>query len=259
MAIGLSPGRDPGKQVAEAICRSVDGAKLVLIHSALNAFGVPGRRIADALLEVIGALASEGTTFLLPSFTPSFCRSGYYHHQQTKSETGVLSQLCLGLDGARRTRHPIYSFTVLGPMAADLFALRTNSAWGRGTLFHCLHKEGGRILMLGSGWNQLTQCHYYEQRERVPYRFYKWFTGTADHGLGSGPAVCQFFARDLRINPIMTFLPVRDFMRRQGWVREIQVNGGLVTSFDEKRLGEAATGLLRQDPWSLVEKNDSPD
>jgi aminoglycoside 3-N-acetyltransferase len=177
---------------AEQLVATVDELALaqrpVMVHASLRSFGKPVDGGADAVLDV---LLSRGCTVLVPSFTePQFGvippttmrpdRNGIDYAALDKTEArtevaghytvdcgiinsgmGVLPARLLARGEARRGRHPLNSFSAVGPQAAELVASQTpTDVYGP---VRTLAEENGAILLLGVELNRMTALHLAEQ------------------------------------------------------------------------------------------------
>lgn len=127
-----------------------------------------------SLMECIG---DEGT-LMFPTFNWDFCNKAFFDYHHTPSATGALSTTALNMNEFVRTKHPIYSFAVSGKFRNQLLELNNISAFGEDSPFAFLHKNKGKMLMIGVEYqNSFTFAHYVEQQEKVLYRFEKEFVG----------------------------------------------------------------------------------
>lgn len=100
----------------------IEAGDMVLIHASgrrvlrrLRASGCDADPdvvvvVVDSFLEAVG---SNGTV-LFPLFNFDFADGVPFDINHTKSRMGVISEAARKRDGAIRTKHPIYSFAVLG-------------------------------------------------------------------------------------------------------------------------------------------------
>ena len=93
---------------------------LFVVHSSISRLRPPSSAGKWTFLRALRALLDQGRTLALPTFTFGFCQVEPFRFRDSPSETGVLGEWLLALDGARRTRHPIYSFAVAGPAAGEI-------------------------------------------------------------------------------------------------------------------------------------------
>lgn len=193
---------------AEQLVATVDELALtqrpVMVHASLRSFGNPVEGGADAVLDV---LLSRGCTVLVPSFTePQFGvippttmrpdRNGIDYAVLDKMEArtevaghytvdcgiinsgmGVLPARLLARGEARRGRHPLNSFSAVGPQAAELVASQTpTDVYGP---VRTLAEENGALLLLGVELNRMTALHLAEQDSgrQLPIRWARAASG----------------------------------------------------------------------------------
>lgn len=165
---------------------------VVLVHASLRAIGRIERGaagLADAVREVIG----DAGTVIVPAQTPnnSFSSQAYRRVTEgmTDKERRTHEQQMAGFDPARtpsfgmgafaeyvrlrpgavRSGHPQCSFAAWGPRAARLVRVHDhNSHLGERSPLAALDALGGKVLMLGVGYESCTALHLAEYRCRRP-------------------------------------------------------------------------------------------
>ncbi|EAH8202004.1 AAC(3) family N-acetyltransferase [Campylobacter lari] len=152
---------------------------ILCVHSELMKFGTPLlprneflQTILDCFFEVIG---KEGT-LIMPTFTYKFCKNGIYNKLNSKSEVGILTEYFRKCNGVKRTNDPIFSFAIKGAKE-ELFLKDTTSCFGENCVYEILAKENGKLILFGSKIAGYTFSHFIEEKARVPYRYFKNFSG----------------------------------------------------------------------------------
>jgi FkbH-like protein len=224
----------------------------VVVHSSLAHLARDPASVKWPLLRVIRHLNGQGATLAFPSFTLSFCRGVPYHYRRSRSETGVLADWVHELTGALRTRHPIYSFVVVGPRAHELDAQVNETTFGDTSSFAFFEQNNAWLVALGCGLESFSQFHRYEEHVGVPYRYFKAFAGEADYGSGRGPVSATMYVRDLDLNCRTDFKPIVNQLRAEGLVRLCRLGHGELQSTTCREGARVARALLRDDPWALV-------
>ena len=240
-----SPGR-----ALDAVVEAGDG--FIVLHSSLSAFKITGTSLKEPLLGALRKLRDRGHTIALPTFTLSFLGGRPFHIGDSRSESGVLGDWLLSLDGVRRTAHPVYSFAVSGPRAEEVLDCSSETTFGSDSPFGLFERADARLVMLGCGWASCTQFHFCEEAAEVPYRVYKTFQGQADFGVGPEPAAVRMYVRDLEIDPVNDFPPMIERLRGGGKVRSVAVGAGRVEAVSCKALVAETRRALREDPYALV-------
>lgn len=153
-------------------------SRIVLVHSSYKSLGgVEGgaEAVIDALLEWVG---SDGTV-LLPNFNfQSWTETHYFDVRETLSNMGIIGELGRLRPEARRTPHPIYSFTALGKLQETFAACDDVEAYGPNSVFALFHKLNGLNVSIGLHWNSTFSMHHYvEYNTGCDYRRVKNFSG----------------------------------------------------------------------------------
>lgn len=227
--------------------------QFVMMHSSLRAFGIPPKSVSDGLLAAINRLTETGVTFAIPAFTFNFCSEGIYHFRDSKPETGSFATIAMSLPNAQRSPNAIFSFIVCGPRQQDLIDCQSNTTWGDGSPFSLFEEEPSSIVMVGCDWNRCTHVHLYEEKAKVPYRYYKDFAGTADYGSGAFETSARMFVRNLSLQAENDFHPAINGLRAAGAVRSAKIGTSQIEAVSVADLGRTVSSMLADDPWALVE------
>ena len=228
---------------------------IVVIHSSIANLGPPQSFDKWDIVYALSGLVKAGWTVALPAFTFCFCGKGSYHYRKSRSEVGILADWFLvDAGGASRTPHPIYSFVVAGPAADRIAACPSLTTFGDDSPFGLFERENATIMMLGCGWKYATQFHRYEEKARVPYRYFKDFVGQADLGDGKGcrRVSAQMYVRDLELNPSNDFTPAVKSLQAEGLIQTESLWRGLIAATRAADLARISTRMLAVDPMAFV-------
>ncbi len=176
-------------------------SKIIVIHSSLNELDIDYITLKNIFYDII--INFKDYTFVVPIFTFSFCKYKYYHHQYSKSETGILGDWISELDTSVRTKNPIYSFAIIGPKKDELLEYNNFTAFGNNSIFEYFNNNNVTYIMICC--MHLTQIHYYEEIFKVPYREYKKFSGIVNFENKFINYEIEMFVRNLDINANLGF------------------------------------------------------
>ena len=232
----------------------VEGDRL-FVHSSVMAFGLPTEGIQTFLLPLLEHIGNTGT-LAAPTFSFSFIKTGQYDVEKTPSAgMGALSEAIRRHPSALRTAHPIQSFAAIGPLATQLCALRTDSAYGQGSAMEALTELDFKVLLLGAEPIHISLSHLSEERANVPYRFVKKVEGTARLVAGEAPVtgVWNFFARylELPIFPEKEDAIVDELAAEGRWFDAV-LNGVKVSVGGAKDFCDRLDGYLTQNPYWML-------
>lgn len=158
---------------------------VVCVHASLRALGpLCGGPVAvvQALLEVVG----RHGTVLVPTHTPDNSEPsrwtrppvppawwpqiraempGFHPRMTPSRHMGAVAELVRTWPGAKRSEHPQVSFAAIGDRAEEMTARhRLAPAFGDGSPMGRLAAAGGRVLLLGVGYDVASVFHVAEQR-----------------------------------------------------------------------------------------------
>jgi aminoglycoside N3'-acetyltransferase len=230
----------------------------VLVHSSLLHLGVlegvghkdVPRRICEIFLEI---LAEEGT-LVVPTFSFAFCSGEPFDRRASPSESmGAFSEFVRSRPEARRSPHPMQSLAAIGAKASFICERDTAGAFDHGSPFDALVDLNARVVLLGATVQAVSLVHHAEQREEVPYRYWKEFSGTwRDRGVEE-ERTYRMFVRDLSLDPQLRLAPIEDELASRGLLSAVPVGGGTVSGFDARDFVGIARQRLRDDPLALLE------
>ncbi len=156
------------------------------------------------IFDILKKKTSNQMLLMYPSFTHSFAETGIFNVKKTRPEQMGTMPLMAFKDGDfYRTLSPTSSFFTW-PREIDLERKYNLSSFGEGSIFDWLAKKKCRILCLGdipdslNGW---IIAHHSENICKVPYRYYKKFSGKIiDDNLNVFSHTQKHFARIEALN-----------------------------------------------------------
>lgn len=201
----------------------VQGGDCLLLHSSLlRLFTLYRRRgialdvdtVLDSFLHALG----EAGTLLLPTFNFGFTRGETFDIRHTPSEMGALTEAARKHPRALRTRHPIYSFAVIGAQAERFAALENVDSFGADSPFALLRELGGRIAVLGlPDQGSMTSYHHVEHMADVDYRYHKVFSAPYTDAAGiTTTRDYRMHVRDIARGVITAVEPMGEILWAEG-------------------------------------------
>lgn len=174
-------------------------------------------------------------TVIFPTYNWGFCRGESFDIRTTPCKTGILGQAALEHPGFKRTKHPIYSFAVMGKDQEYLCSLNNKSSFGPDSPFAYFDDKKIKNLIIGIPIRSCyTFCHYVEEKSsaHVKYRFLKDFT--SNYIDEQGVASCRtysMFVRYLDKDVVSNGLMDYDLFKL-GIAKETILNGVTFTMVD---------------------------
>lgn len=133
---------------------------------------------ANKLIDELKQMVGDEGTIMIRTFSWDFCNKHFFDYNNTLSQSGSLGNFALKREDFKRTKHPIYSWSVWGKHKNDLISLNNKEAFGENTPFEFILKHNGKLLMLGNVMgSSITMGHHWEKIANVPYRKEKIFEG----------------------------------------------------------------------------------
>ncbi|KKW24556.1 MAG: hypothetical protein A2898_03180 [Candidatus Kerfeldbacteria bacterium RIFCSPLOWO2_01_FULL_48_11] len=144
-----------------------------------------------AMFEVIG---SEGT-WILPTFTYSFCRKQDFDVAESAGDKGVLSECARKDSDAIRSADANFSVVAIGSRARAFTANMPEYSFGKDSFWDRLYLADGKICNFNLD-SASALIHFVERSLHVPYRYDKPFTGIVIDGAKRYSATFYHFVAD---------------------------------------------------------------
>lgn len=177
--------------VEDLAALGVRAGDTLLVHSSLRRVGrVRGgvRAVVNALLDAIG----PGGTVVVPTQTLNNRDPSRWQHAPVPEARwptlratlppfnpaitpsvgmGQVAECIRGWPGAARSGHPLTSFAAVGARASALTAIHSiESMLGEESPLAAVERAGGRVLLIGVGFDKCTAFHLAEYRQPVQPR-----------------------------------------------------------------------------------------
>jgi|TARA_B110000495_G_C22965272_1_gene566059 aminoglycoside 3-N-acetyltransferase len=201
----------------------------------------------DACIKTVG---KQGTV-VLPTFTLSFCKTGFFDYYNSISEVNYLTELARITKGFVRSDDPIFSVTSLGPHTKKLIENLSSYCLGKDSIFDRLHKINAKIVLLGF-MEGTTFIHHVEEQLKVPYRYNKVFRGRIKKGSSEFEKAVIYNVRDLDKNPMISLKKLHENAEKAGILQKTNLGMGHVVSMNTKDLFKFTANILKKDPYALL-------
>jgi len=235
-------------------------SSLVFSHVGMGFLGYPkeGKDLGtmfevlyDSFIEILGP---DGT-WLIPTYTYSFCRGESFDVQNSPSTVGYFTEQFRKLPNAIRSVEPLFSVAGIGPKVDEIFNNLPMNSFGKDSIYDRLVKEDAYICNIGVGTRYATFVHYVEQLIGVPYRYRKVFTGDIINGREISREVSIVYYVRTSIDDETTFPDLsrlEDEARRLGKCKSKRVGRGEVTLISCRDMLDLCIRGVKRDPWYLA-------
>lgn len=240
-----------------------EGDEVVVMQNGLWSFGhqlgVKADKVPDRVLQALMDALGPDRTLLLPAYTNSFARTRLFGVADSRPETGILVERALTSGRFARTLSPMDSYLVRGPRAEEVLAVHDATMWGRQSVMGWLWQVNARIVVLGEPWDQLCSfVHCVEEAKKVPYRYFKRFTGTRQLLDGSQePCEATMFVRPWEVEAVWDYSGYRPVMGKNRSVKTAPRDDVFVESATTEAVFAACAELLDNDPYAFVVNKDA--
>lgn len=199
----------------------------ILLYCRNKKLKFDANKLIDELKQMVG---NEGT-IMIRTFSWDFCNKHFFDYNNTPSQTGSLGNYALKREDFKRTKHPIYSWSVCGKYKNDLLSLNNKEAFGWNTPFDFIEKHNGKLLVLGNiTGTAITIGHHWEKLVNVPYRKEKIFEGVyIDENNKSSIRNYSMFVRPL--NYSITSNDESFFITRKSWLKQKKCFGKIYDKY----------------------------
>ncbi len=232
----------------------IEKGDTVLIHSSLSSFlkEYKAKNIFitpdDILDSFILSVGTEGT-LLFPTYNFGFTKGMLFDINNTKSETGILTEAARLRKDSVRTGHPLFSFAVLGYHKEIFRKINNYSAFGSDSPFAKLLELKGKIAALDvAGENCMTFYHYAEETVNAPNRLHKKFTGPYKDSNGT-ESIREYnlFVRNLEMFVETDVKPMEEYLWSKGFYQGCRPGeGNCLHVIQSEIIFEEASKVIRE-------------
>ncbi|MEK6256001.1 MAG: AAC(3) family N-acetyltransferase [Chloroflexota bacterium] len=224
----------------------------LLVHSALQFLGRPHSG-EGMYLEALQSVIGPQGTIAVPTFNFAFTKGEDYDPLTAPSVgMGAFSEYVRQLPEALRTTHPMQSRAGIGAPAQQMAGRDTPSAFDDGSAFVRMLELDFKLLLLGADIEASSIAHYSELRAEVPYRYWKDFTGRILLNNDWETCTYRMFVRDLKIDPLLTGVPVQALLEIKGQWTSQPLTYGFISVCSMRDFVATTDEILAMDVWSLV-------
>lgn len=207
----------------------------LFVHSGLKALGkfIPNNNVSslEALLNLFLDVVGEKGTVVVPTFNFAFCSGAVYDRKKTPCDgMGAFSEYVRLHKKSLRARHPFHSISAIGGNAIKITDAVGFSEFSEGSFFDVLLQLDSKILFYGVSFVE-TFLHVAEEKARVPYRFWKTFTGDIIDGELRDTVTINFYARrfDIEPEPRIDIEKINQYLRVKGIISSNNLGAGKVS------------------------------
>ncbi len=227
-------------------------SETIVVHTSYKSLGgVEGG--ADTVIDVMRELVGPGGTVMFPAFNfQSWTETHYFDVIETPSKMGMITEMARLRPDAKRTPHPIYSFSVLGARADEFSKADDVEAYGSNSAFALFHKLNATIISIGLDFNNSFSMHHYiEYHTGCNYRRVKDFAGIY---MGyDRKAQIKKYSMFVRLNDrVKTYIvPGMNELLHAGVIKEIQVGPAKVHYLTANEFFDNMSVIVREHPEKL--------
>jgi aminoglycoside 3-N-acetyltransferase len=231
---------------------NVKQGETIVVHTSYKSLGgVEGG--VETVIDVMRELVGPKGTVLFPAFNfQSWTETHYFDVLETPSKMGMITEQARLRPGAKRTPHPIYSFSALGPLADDFSKTEDVEAYGPNSAFALFHKLNATIISIGLDFNNSFSMHHYiEYNVGCDYRRVKEFSGIY-MGYDRKPQIKKY-SMFVRLNDrVKTYIvPGMNDLLHAGIIKEIGVGDAKVHYLTANEFFDNMSVIVREHPEKL--------
>ena len=224
----------------------------IVVHTSYKSLGgVEGG--ADTVIDVMRELVGAGGTVMFPAFNfQSWTETHYFDVLETPSKMGMITELARLRPDAKRTPHPIYSFSVFGARAEEFSQADDVEAYGANSAFALMHKINATIISIGLDFNNSFSMHHYiEYNVGCDYRRVKEFAGMY-MGYNRVPQIKKY-SMFVRLNDrYKTYIvPGMNDLLAADVIKEIEVGAAKVHYLTANEFFDNMAPIVRERPEKL--------
>ena len=231
---------------------SVKEGATIIVHTSYKSLGgVEGG--VDTVIDVMRELVGAKGTVMFPAFNfQSWTEIHYFDVMETPSKMGMITEVARLRPDAKRTPHPIYSFSVLGARADEFSKADDVEAYGPNSAFALFHKLNATLISIGLDFNNTFSMHHYiEYNVGCDYRHVKEFAGVY-MGYDRKPQVKKYSMFVRNNDRVKTYIvPGMNELLAAGIIKEVQVGAAKVHFATANDFFDNMSVIVREHPEKL--------
>lgn len=230
----------------------VHPGETIIVHTSYKSLGgVEGG--AETVIDVMRELVGSNGTVMFPAFNfQSWTETHYFDVIETPSKMGMITELARVRPDAKRTPHPIYSFSVWGARADEFSKTDDTEAYGPKSAFALFHKINGTIVSIGLDFNSTFSLHHYvEYNTGCDYRRVKEFSGIYV-GYDRKPQIKTYSMFVRKNERVKTYIvPGMNDLLAAGVIKETQVGAAKIHYATANDFYDNMSVIVREHPEKL--------
>lgn len=230
---------------------------VLFIHSDILKFGWPTdlkiNKLTEFIYETLLEKIGEEGTLIVPTFNFDFCKGIAFNRQETPSKNmGAFSEYIRTLPQAKRSFNPMQSLSVIGKHADYLTENDTAAAFDPDSAFDRLVKLDAKLLLLGAGFEYNSVIHWLEQKQEVPYRYWKEFTGSYTDQDSTQEKTYKMYVRNRDLNAELDFGYIEAALTKNDMLKTASVGNGLVRSYQLADFISISEEVIKNNPYFFI-------
>lgn len=202
----------------------------------------------DAIFEVIGP---EGT-WIVPTFSYSFCKGNNFDLNNTPGTCGILSEELRKDPESVRSEDANFSVSAIGEKAIELTSKVSSYSFGPDSFFDRFYQQKGKILNINFDSGS-TFVHYVERELNVPYRFDKGFEGLfINKSISEGREYFHFCYDLNKPDNIADFTKIDKIAKSENIIQTSSLGRGSLLSFKTTDMFKLIKKQIKINPAILV-------
>ena len=231
----------------------------IFLHTALRSLGdfknLTSDNILLALLNIFLKSVGFSGTIVVPTFNFSFCRGEPFDINLTPCDgMGAFPEFVRTDVRSHRSKHPFHSVAAIGKNSQLIASSIGYSEFSEGSFFDQLLHLKTKIVFFGIPF-VATFVHLAEERAKVPYRYWKTFSGNFKDGEKIENKLFNFYARNLEIEPEprVDRAKINIYLRDKGIIKSVKLGDGEVSVCDSEEMVSELIEKFTSDPtFALV-------
>ena len=225
----------------------------IYVASFTPILGITEKLLPETISALQEAVSPSGT-LIMPAFNWDYCKTGFFHHAETPSQVGILTEAFRKSSGVARTVTPPWNtFCAWGNQANSIKQIQAHTAFGADSVTQYLVDHNVKFLLLGCNYNDgCILVHWLEEKLRVPYRNLKKFIGKVQLQDSLIDDESTMYARDFIINPVLDSSPFTNVFDTTSAVKKSKLGLGTVRCFSSLDYIRFMTPYLEKDLICLL-------
>jgi len=231
----------------------------IFLSTSLGLLGKPNiknlkniNQICEFIYKAVNNFIGKEGNILVPTYSYSIGKGEIFKHQKTQpaKSIGPFARFFLKQKNIIRSIDPMISVAGKGPLVNKLLSSIPHTSYGKDCIFERLNSiKKSKCCSIGLGYNMVPFLHYLDWKNKVPFRYDKYFKGKILINKKICKVIWHYPVRYRKKSAFSDGYKLGKKALEKKILKEFKLGSGMVYSCDYKKYVKFANKEVKKDPW----------